>query len=1037
MVLPLMQPVLVDFFARGLYNPGYMNQCATRVSLDRVAWDLRRQTMRGFAGTVAAMTAVVLFPSIVLAQASIAGNVRDTSQAVLPGVTVEASSPALIEKVRSVVADGTGQYRIVDLRPGTYTVTFTLPGFSTVKREGIELTGTFVATVNAELRVGALEETITVLGETPLVDVQSAKTQTVISDEVLSAIPTSRNYQNLHMLTPGVSVTAGNQDVGGAGGDNQISFSAYGGNFRDSRTQVNGLMVGDPQVGGGRSMYVPHAGSSEEVSITTSGGLGEAETAGVVVNIVYKDGGNNHRGTLFGAGATEGMIGSNYTQALRDAGLRAPNKSKNIFDWEGTYGGPVFEDKLWFLLNARWHGASNYEPIWVNRSAGDPTKWTYDPDFDQQVIKDQFWRSASLRLTWQATSVNKFSVFYEDQFRCVGCKNNGTATSTPEASGRAPSHPNRVGQLIWTSPLTNRVLLEAGGGIRGLRYGQNPFPGHFNPELIRVQEQGGLIPGLNYRAPGTQIFKNWLASYPSRASITYTPGAHSMKLGYNGTFYIQQSAASSMGETGLSYRFRDGVPNQLTQNIHPFDYWTHANQWGLYAQDQWTVKRLTLGGGVRYDRFTTDYPEARIHGRFLPVPFVFPETKGFRLHDITPRLSAAYDLFGDGKTALKMNLGKYVMAQDSNGAPFGPASGAPANRLARSADRSWADANRNYIPDCDLFNLAANGECGAASDQNFGRPVVSTVYDPDLNGWGVRPDNKTFDVTLQRQLLPRMGASVSYHRRWFGNFIVTDNRATTASDYTLFDLPVPNDPRLPVSGVVTGFSNVNPDKFGQVDNYVTRAKNFGNQTEQWNGMDFTMNARLQDVTMQGGLSTGRASRNDCEVRAKVPELPVTPNPLQTGPPPGAAPLAYCDLTEAFQTQIKFLGAYTIPRIGVQVAATLQNIPGQDIQAVWAAPNAAVAPLLRRDLSGRATNITLNVLPPNTYFSDRTTQLDMRFAKILRFYGTRSQISLDLFNALNANTVQTYNSNYLPTGAWRTPNGVLAPRVVKVSGQIDF
>jgi hypothetical protein len=993
--------------------------------------------MRRLGWFFAAVMSVLLLPSAVFAQASIAGTVRDASGAVLPGVTVEASSPALIEKVRSVVTDGTGQYRIVDLRPGTYGVTFTLPGFASVRREGLELAGTFVATVNAELRVGGLEETITVSGETPVVDVQSARTQNVITDEVLTAIPTARNYQNLHMLTPGVTVAAGNQDVGGAGGDNQISFTAHGGNFRDSRTLVNGLMVGDPQVGGGRSMYVPHAGSSQEVSITTSGGLGEAETGGVIVNMIYKDGGNTFNGTLFGAGATEGMIASNYTEELRNAGLRAPNKSKNIFDWEATFGGPVFREKLWFVVNGRWHGASNYEPIWWNTNAGDPTKWTYEPDYDRQVIRDQFWRSGSVRLTWQANQRNKISAFFEDQFRCIGCEMNGTATSTPEASGRAPSHPNNVGQVTWTSPLTNRVLLEAGAGARGLRYGQNPFPGTYHPELIRVTEQGGLIPGLSYRAPGNQIFKNWLASYPSRASLSYVTGAHSMKFGYNGTYYNQQSAASSMGETGLYYRFRDGVPNQITQHIHPFSYYTHANQWGVFAQDQWTVGRLSLGGGVRWDRFTTDYPEARIQTRFMPNELIFPETDGFSLTDLTPRMSVAYDVAGDGKTAVKVNFGKYMMAQDSNGAPFGPASGAPANRLTRQTDRAWTDANRDYVPNCDLFNLQANGECGVASDLNFGKPAVNTVYDSELEGWGVRPYNWTFDVTLQRELLPRVGASISYHRRWFGNFIVTDNVATTASDYTMFDLPVPNDPRLPISGTVAGFSNVTPEKFGQVSNFVTRAENYGDMSELWHGFDFALNARLSDVMLQGGVSTGRASRDDCEVRAKIPELPFTPTGLQTAAPGGAAPLAYCSVTEPFQTQLKLLGAYTVPRVDIQVAATLQNIPGQEVQALWAAPNAVLEPLLGRPLAGRAANLPLNVLPPNTHFSDRTTQLDVRIAKIIRLYGTRSQVSLDLFNALNANTIQTYNNNYLPTGAWRIPNGVLPPRVMRISAQVDF
>jgi len=989
--------------------------------------------MRGLVRFFAVLTAFVIFPTAAFAQASLAGIVRDTSGAVLPGVTVEAASPALIEKVRSVTTDGTGQFRIVDLRPGAYVVTFTLTGFNTVRREGIDVSGSATFQVNAEMRVGALEETVTVTGQAPVVDVQNVKTQAVLNAEVLRAVPTARNYQNLYVLVPGVTVAAGNQDVGGAGGDQQIFFSAHGGEVRDSRTQINGMNVGDPQVGGGRSMYVPHAGSSEEVSVTTSGGLGESESAGVVVNLVPRDGGNVFNGMVFGTGAGGSMVSSNYDDRLKQAGLRAPNKVKNVFDYEGILGGPIMKDKLWFLFNMRYNGASNYiAGMFENKAAGDPNKWLYEPDFDKQVVADQFWRGASMRLTWQATPKNKFSVFYEDQFRCVGCKNNGSATSTPEASGRAPSHPNNVGQLTWTSPLTSRVLLEAGGGMRQLRYGQEPFPGQFNAALIRVTEQGGLIPGLNYRAPGTQINKNWLASYPSRASLSYITGANSMKFGYNGTFYVQISAQGSY--TGLAYRFRDGVPNQLTVSAHPLDYRTHANQWGLFAQDQFTMGRLTVAGGVRYDRYTTGYPASHLGPvRWLPRELTFPEQSGFSLNDLTPRATANFNVFGDGKTALKVSLGKYVLNQDSNGSPFGPGPGAPLARLATSTSRSWSDANRDYNPDCDLLNLAANGECGAASDLNFGTANFNTQFDPALTGWGVRPYNWEFSIGGQRELLPRVSLSASYFRRWFGNFIVTDNRAVTAADFTSFNLPLPADSRLPQSGTVSGFVNVNPAKFGLVDNYVTAASNFGKQTQQWNGADVNVAARLRAVLFQGGVSTGRESRNNCEVAAKLPEL------LERDPrvASGSLPMQYCDATTALSTQFKLLGAYTIPKVTVQVAATLQNIPGQDMQAAYAAPNAVVAPLLGRNLSGNAANITLNLLEPTTALSDRVNQLDLRMAKIFRMADRRVQIALDMFNALNSNTIQTYNTSYTPTGSWRAPLVVLPPRVLKVSAQLDF
>src|SRR5258705_3273411 len=221
---------------------------------------------------------VLIIPSAASAQGSIAGNVRDASGAVLPGVTVEASSPALIEKTRSVVTDGTGQYKIVDLRPGTYTVTFALPGFSTVKREGIELSGSFTATINADLRLGAVEETITVSGETPIVDIQSTTRQQVLDHAVIDAIPTGRLIQNLGVLLPGISVSGGltlngvgTQDVGGRSGKTVSQLARHGGPGAGPRTSINALSL-MLSAGGNNKPYVPNKGSTQEETIDISGG---------------------------------------------------------------------------------------------------------------------------------------------------------------------------------------------------------------------------------------------------------------------------------------------------------------------------------------------------------------------------------------------------------------------------------------------------------------------------------------------------------------------------------------------------------------------------------------------------------------------------------------------------------------------------------------------------------------------------------------------------------------------------------------------
>src|SRR5204863_4208087 len=292
--------------------------------------------MYRFVRASAVLFVLSLFPAAAYAQAAITGVVKDASGGVLPGVTVEAASPALIEKVRSVVTDDTGQYRIVDLRPGIYSVTFSLPGFSTVKRDGIELTGTFVATVNGELKVGALEETITVTGETPIVDVQSAKVQQTVSKDIVAAIPSSRNAGGIQALVPGMSTTPDSGGINGtmSGGAGSI----HGGRGNDSRTYSDGNNTGwaGGSAGGGNT---PNVAGAQEVVLSTSGGLGEAETAGVILNVIPRDGSNTFSGQVNFAGANSKMQGSNYTQALQDAGLKSPQQLINVYDINPMGGG--------------------------------------------------------------------------------------------------------------------------------------------------------------------------------------------------------------------------------------------------------------------------------------------------------------------------------------------------------------------------------------------------------------------------------------------------------------------------------------------------------------------------------------------------------------------------------------------------------------------------------------------------------------------------------------------------------------------------
>src|SRR5216684_1415648 len=275
-----------------------------------------RVALRG--GTFLAL--ILLVPRLAAAQASITGTVRDPSGAVLPGVTVEVSSPALIEKVRAGATDATGQYRIVDLRPGLYTITFSLAGFNTFKRDAIELSGSFTATINAELKVGAIEETVTVSAESPIVDTQSVRRQTVMSNDLINAIPAARAYAGLMMLVAGTTTQAGgNLDIQVTPG--MLVFGGAGGRNNEARLQVDGLNTGAAFNGAGVSSYVPDIGNAQEIATTTSGGLGEAEVGGPSFSIVPKTGGNSIKGSIYQSNVTKGMVGNNYTQDLIGRGL--------------------------------------------------------------------------------------------------------------------------------------------------------------------------------------------------------------------------------------------------------------------------------------------------------------------------------------------------------------------------------------------------------------------------------------------------------------------------------------------------------------------------------------------------------------------------------------------------------------------------------------------------------------------------------------------------------------------------------------------
>jgi len=499
----------------------------------------------------------------------------------------------------------------------------------------------------------------------------------------------------------------------------------------------------------------------------------------------------------------------------------------------------------------------------------------------------------------------------------------------------------------------------------------------------------------------------------------------------------------------MTFRFNNGVPNQLTQQATPYRFINKIDgEFGIFAQDRWTLKRLTINAGLRYDTLAMNFPESHL-GPGLLVPnrdLTLPYTEYIRWKDIQPRIGVVYDLFGNGKTAVKANMSDYVIPQRTSNDYS--TMGKPVNARAQLVPRSWNDSTypvgdprrQNYWPDCDLLNPLANGECGQLTDLNFGKPIASTQSDPDMiRGWNKRPKEREYELSVQHQLMPRLGLDLGYFRREFYNFTVVDNRAVGPQDFSPYSITAPVDPRLPDGGgyVISGLQNLNPDKVGQVNNLFTLARKYGNQYEHWNGVDFSVNFRPRaGMMIQGGTSTGRTSTDNCEVVRAVPEsagtgaLPFTSVATANA---SNSPL-YCHVDTPFQTQLKLIGSYTVPKVDVLIAATVTSLPGAAITSNYVASNAQIQPSLGRPLSGGAANVTIGLVSPGQMWGDRINSMDLRLQKIFRFDNRRLNVGLDIYNALNGSDAVTLNNNY---ATWLRPQQILLPRFMKISANLDF
>ena len=962
--------------------------------------------MRRFAFVVGLACASFLLPITASAQqrASIVGVVQDATGAIMPGVTVEAASPALIEQVRSAVTDGAGRYAIIDLRPGIYTVTFTLPGFRSVKREGIVLEGAFAAQVNGSLAVGSVEETVTVTGASPIVDTQSTQNQAVLNRQVLDVLPAARTMQGGAALVPGVSFY-----VQGF----VSTMSIHGSATADQHIFFDGMNIGQNLTGTGSQGNGVTVNELAQTELVYDAGSQSAENAlgGVRMDSIPKEGGNTFSGAWRTLGSKGSLQNDNITDALRPF-ISLNTKLDYSYDTNLVIGGPIRKNKLWFLGAQRVSRTNNLIAYPVGVLPGFPN--------GTQVESGGFIvPHETVRLTWQASPRNKIAwAFYKSQAGtqrfdagCSAQSGNTVACVAPEAAYALPQPLQYASQVKWTSPLSSRVLLEVGQSlaVQTFNFGYQPENGPLDIQHISATT------GLRTVASSTAPYHYFSRIWNTIANVSFVTGSHNIKAGINHQMGYQTSQIETRGDTSfLTYSTNAaGAVTSLTARLLSTPYTRQENlnaNLGLFAQDKWTLNRLTVTYGGRYDYFNASTPpQTAVAGRFLSAAAqsarlsIAPAACLPCWNDWTIRSGASYDLFGNGKTALKLSIGKFLGQQ-----ALGLATAT--NPLAGQGDtRAWTDADRNGT----IFDAAGNvqfNELGVTTNNNFGIPGVGgTRFDPELP----RPTNWEQSVSVQHALFPRVSVTAGYYHRTFQHIQYTKNTLIDpVADFQPFTIPGPANANLPGGGnqpIVV--YNLNAAKRGIVNNLLTFSDN---NSRVYNGVEFSANARLgRGGFLFGGITTERLASNTCADLAGS-----NPNNLR-----------FCDQTPPFQTLYKASAGYTIPW-DIQLSGTFQRRPGISVGSTYTF-NSAQAGFA---ITGGGT-LSVTVVDPTQQYYDYVQTMDGRVSKSIRFGTKRLQLFLELFNVPNNATVLTVNETVGPL--YFNPQAITAGRRAQFGAQIDW
>jgi Carboxypeptidase regulatory-like domain/TonB-dependent Receptor Plug Domain len=1004
---------------------------------------------RGVQQAILAGTLMVLAPTLGYAQSAFTGTVRDTSGAVLPGVTVEVSSPVLIEGTKSDVTGAEGTYRIVDLRPGIYVITFSLVGFKTARFEAVELSTDFTATMNANLEVGALEESVTVTGASPVVDVASTSRVQVLTRDALDTLPTGRSIYSMAQLVPGVNLNQ--PDTGGSRAMQQTYMSTRGLTSANNIVQVDGFMINGLDGDGAVQQYINNA-FVQEMTYLTAGAGADVSPGGVRVNIVPRDGGNQFSGSFFGAWSDGAWQSNNLTDDLRAQGLRSVDRIEKVWDFNFGIGGPVFRDKLWFYGSARhWGVHSPIADTYLVPAGSLPSDCQAGRISCEQGIDDQQIKSVLLRLTWQATPRNRFSVYFDeiDKYRGHGM-GAGTDANTASQVWTSPLYNDAVAK--WTSTVSSSLLIEAGfsfnyeqyvivnqDGINQERGSPAWYAGASRRDATLGTLWGGIGSGQGGRYPDR---------YNMGTAATYVTGAHNVKVGFQYNWGPYENTRDTNAD--LQQVYQNGVPFQVTVANTPLRLKDElVADVAVYGQDSWQINRLTVNYGLRWEYLNSKVSASeRGEGRFVGAQS-YEEIPMPVWKDIAPRFGLVYDLFGNAKTALKFGFNRY---NESRTTFF-------ANRYnpqqALSANLSWTDLNRDDVAQGERGCTYLTAGCEINFGQlpaTFGTPRLNTV-DPDFK----RVYNVETTFGIQHELIPRLSVSANYYRRSFHRLRVTDNLLRDLNSYQPYNL------FNPMTGQPFVVYDVRPAFVSAIQNFDT---NSDDRSHTYDGIDLTVTGRLPGgASLFGGWVTERNMRNICDE-------PDDPNYL-----------LYCDDSEndiPWRPTFKLSGTLPI-RWGFSVAATWQDLAGRALGLT--APSGGFNALITGNrISGpgygdtgspvgsnwfltnlttypancpapcpagqrvfpvgttqlTSASLTVPVAAPGTEFLPRLRQLDLSFMKTFDVGGrTKLQGQFDLFNVMNSNTVTSYNTTNFDTVAYLRPAGVLQGRMIRLGMQLKW